>query len=113
MSVKFFISVVASAAVTGLAASVASAFITIPTVPVGNPGNAADPFTGSGSVAYSYNIGTTEVTIAQYTAFLNAVAADDTFGLYNTDMAASSASPARARRAHLPTASSAGGPISP
>ncbi len=44
MVVKSLISVAAIAAVTGLAASVASASITIPTVPIGNPGNAADPF---------------------------------------------------------------------
>jgi MYXO-CTERM domain-containing protein len=72
--------------IAGLAASVASAQITIPTVPVGNPGNAADS-TGFGSVAYSYNIGTYEVTAGQYTAFLNAVAATDTNALYNTNMA--------------------------
>jgi MYXO-CTERM domain-containing protein len=89
MSVKSFVSVAAIAAVTGLGASVASAQITIPTVPIGNPGNAADPFTGGlyGSVAYAYNIGTTEVTNAQYAAFLNAKAASDPFGLYNTNMA--------------------------
>lgn len=91
MSVKSFISVAAIAAVTGLGASVASAQTTIPTVPIGNPGNAADPFTGGlyGSVAYTYNIGTTEVTNAQYAAFLNAKAASDTFSLYNTNMAGS------------------------
>ncbi len=91
MSAKSFISVAALAAVTGLAASIASANITIPTVPIGNPGNAADPATSNlfGSVAYTYNIGTTEVTNAQYTAFLNAKAATDPFNLYNTNMAES------------------------
>ncbi len=63
----------------------ASGSITIPTVPIGNPGNAPD-FTGYGSVAYEYNIGANEVTIGQYAAFLNAVAATDTFGLYNGNM---------------------------
>ena len=89
MSVKSFISVAAIAAVTGLGVSVASA--SIPTVPIGNPGNAADPLTDNlyGSVAYTYNIGATEVTNAQYAAFLNAVAATDTHSLYNTDMAGS------------------------
>jgi formylglycine-generating enzyme required for sulfatase activity len=89
MTVKSFISAAALAAVTGLGASLASAQITIPTVPVGNPGNAADPATGGlyGSVSYTYNIGTTEVTNAQYAAFLNAKAASDPFGLYNTNMA--------------------------
>ncbi len=63
--------------------------ITIATVPVGNPGNANDPSTGSlfGGVAYNYNIGEYDVTVGQYTAFLNAVAATDTYGLYNSGMA--------------------------
>ncbi len=52
---------------------------------VGNTGNAAD-FNGFGSVSYEYNISTTEVTNAQYTLFLNKVAATDPFGLYNTQM---------------------------
>lgn len=56
------------------------------TVTVGNPGNAADS-TGYGSVNYVYNIGVYEVTSAQYCAFLNSVAATDTYGLYNTSMA--------------------------
>lgn len=63
--------------------------ITIDTVPVGNLGNAPDPLTGNlyGSVSYDYRIGTTEVTVGQYTAFLNAVAATDTYFLYSTAMA--------------------------
>lgn len=65
--------------------SVASAAITIETVPVGNPGNTADT-TGYGSVNYAYNIGKYEVTAGQYTAFLNAVAATDTYDLYNMTM---------------------------
>ena len=62
--------------------------ITIPTVPVGNLGNANDPATGSlyGGVGYAYNIGTTEVTNAQYAAFLNEKAASDPLGLYNASM---------------------------
>jgi formylglycine-generating enzyme len=89
MSRNFFVSVAAFAAVTGLGAASVSASITIPTVPIGNPGNAADPSTGGlyGAVAYSYNIGTTEVTNAQYAAFLNAVGATDSFDLYNMSMA--------------------------
>lgn len=91
MFVKSFISVAALAAytVSGPAVSTASAQITIPTVPIGNPGNAADPTTGFGSVAYTYNIGQTEVTNAQYAAFLNAKAASDPFNLYNPNMAGS------------------------
>jgi formylglycine-generating enzyme len=56
--------------------------ITIDMVPIGNPGNGSD-ITGHGSVAYHYQIGKTEVTLAQYTAFLNAVAADDPYELYD------------------------------
>jgi len=40
-------------------------------------------------VAYSYNIGEYDVTASQYTAFLKAVAATDTYGLYNSNMASS------------------------
>jgi len=70
-----------------LAAGAAQAVV-IDTVPVGNPGNAPDTRVGSGSlgygpVGYNYNIGKYEVTAGQYTAFLNAVAATDTYGLYN------------------------------
>jgi formylglycine-generating enzyme required for sulfatase activity len=67
----------------------AMAVVTISTVPVGNVGNANDPATGNlyGGVGYAYNIGTTEVTVGQYTAFLNAVATMDTYGLYNASMA--------------------------
>lgn len=86
MSLKLFSSVVA--VVTGLALSSVTAQITIPTLSIGNPGNAAD-WTGFGAVAYTYNIGTTEVTNAQYVAFLNAKAASDPSGLYNTNMAGS------------------------
>jgi formylglycine-generating enzyme required for sulfatase activity len=62
--------------------------VTIPTVPVGNPGNANDPATGSlyGGLSYNYRIGTTEVTNAQYVEFLNAKAASDPLGLYNGAM---------------------------
>jgi formylglycine-generating enzyme required for sulfatase activity len=62
-------------------------------VTVGNPGNAADPrveddgMTGFGGVAYTYRMGMFDVTAAQYTQFLNAVAKTDTFGLYNSSMA--------------------------
>ncbi len=70
--------------------------VTIPTVPVGNPGNAGE-LSGAGAggvgvdaivgaVAYDYRIGTTEVTNAQYAAFLNAKAASDSLALYSTSM---------------------------
>jgi len=57
------------------------------TVAVGDPGNADDTHgTGYGGVADVYNIGRHEVTNAQYSVFLNAVAAYDPNGLYNTSM---------------------------
>ena len=56
-------------------------------VTVGNPGNAADPPTGYGSVANTYQMGKYDVTVGQYVQFLNAVAKTDTYGLYNSDMA--------------------------
>jgi formylglycine-generating enzyme required for sulfatase activity len=76
-----------------LANPFAALSVTIQTVSVGHAGNAADmryvePFhpSGVGAVSYDYNIGRTEVTNAQYTAFLNAVAASDPYGLYNSYM---------------------------
>jgi hypothetical protein len=69
-----------------LAASVNAQLITIDTVTVGDAGNAPDS-TGFGAVSYEYEIGTYEVTNSQYTAFLNAVAATDTHGLYDSRMA--------------------------
>jgi formylglycine-generating enzyme required for sulfatase activity len=60
--------------------------ITLDMVPVGDAGNVADPATGYGAVSYNYNIGKYDVTLAQYTAFLNAVAKTDTYGCYNSFM---------------------------
>jgi len=75
------------AAVIGLLAATAQADVDIVTVTVGNPGNANDTYgDGYGGVDYVYNIGKYEVTTGQYTEFLNAVAATDTYGLYNTNM---------------------------
>jgi len=54
---------------------------------IGNVGNLADSQTGRGAVNYNYYIGTYEVTVAQYTDFLNAVASFDPYNLYNTYMA--------------------------
>ena len=65
---------------------------------IGNAGNADDlMWEGNpdvpeddiymGGVSYDYYIGTYEVTVAQYTEFLNAVAASDPYGLYNSSMA--------------------------
>ena len=67
--------------------------VTIDWVTVGDPGNEPDTevmindgTTGYGSVDYVYLIGKYEVTNSQYSEFLNAVAATDTYSLYNTNM---------------------------
>ena len=75
----------------------ASASVTMEWVTVGNAGNAAQSESnrahsfiegdGFGAVGYSYQIGKYEVTNAQYGAFLNAKAATDSYGLYNSSMA--------------------------
>ncbi|MBY0310628.1 MAG: formylglycine-generating enzyme family protein [Phycisphaerales bacterium] len=76
----------AIAVCAGLSVSVASASLTIPTITIGNIGNAPD-VNDLGSVEYVCNIGVTEVTNAQYATFLNAVAATDANNLYNSNMA--------------------------
>lgn len=78
--------IIVLAAICSLVTQPASAQITINSVPVGDIGNANDS-TGFGGVSYGYAIGTYEVTVSQYTAFLNAVAKTDTYGLYNGSMA--------------------------
>ena len=65
-------------------------------VTIGYPGNAAELSGGAaggsgsapycGGVDYGYDIGMFEVTAGQYTEFLNAVAATDTYGLYDERM---------------------------
>ena len=77
------------AALLGSLTVPARAQVTIDLVPVGNAGNANDPATGNvyGGVGYDYQIGKYDVTIGQYTAFLNAVAATDTYSLYDASMA--------------------------
>jgi formylglycine-generating enzyme required for sulfatase activity len=55
-------------------------------VEVTEKGNAADS-SGFGAVPYDFKIGKYEVTVQQYTAFLNAVAATDTYNLYRLNMA--------------------------
>jgi hypothetical protein len=75
----------ASGLVSLMAVSSASA-LAMSWTPIGNPGNAADT-TSLGAVSYGYSIGTYEVTNGQYVEFLNAKAAADPLGLYNTNMA--------------------------
>ncbi|MFM8888174.1 MAG: SUMF1/EgtB/PvdO family nonheme iron enzyme [Chthoniobacterales bacterium] len=52
----------------------AQPLVSVETVAIGNPGNATDGTTGFGAVSNAFKIGKFEVTIGQYTAFLNAVA---------------------------------------
>jgi formylglycine-generating enzyme len=58
-------------------------------VTVRNVGNTNDD-TGYGRVTYQYDMGKYEVTAGQYCEFLNAVAATDTYSLYNSQMSTSS-----------------------
>jgi len=78
------------AIIAGLSLSSISTYaqVTIPTLLVGDPGNASDT-TSFGRVDYLYNIATYEVTAGQYAAFLNAVARTDFNGLYNPSQASS------------------------
>lgn len=54
---------------------------------VGDAGNPGRYGPESGKVDYDYRISKFETTISQYTAFLNAVAVTDTYGLYHSEMA--------------------------
>jgi formylglycine-generating enzyme required for sulfatase activity len=54
-------------------------------VTVGDPGNAPDT-TGFGAVPYTYQIGQFDVTVSQYSVFLNSVAKTDSYGLWNLSM---------------------------
>jgi formylglycine-generating enzyme required for sulfatase activity len=78
-------------AAVGLAASATmgrAGTVSIDLVPVGDVMNIADSRTGYGAVAYPYSIGKYDVTMGQYAAFLNAVAANgDPYGLYSASMA--------------------------
>jgi len=70
--------------------------VTIDWVTVGDPGNPGElsgvgaggigPDAIVGGVDYTYKIGKYQVTYAQYAEFLNAVAATDTYFLYNLEM---------------------------
>lgn len=51
-----------------------------------DPTNNIDDTTGFGAVPYNYFIGKNEVVCREYAAFLNSVARNDTYGLYNSAM---------------------------
>ena len=61
--------------------------VKISTVAVSNPGNAVDPATQVGAVDHEFRMGQFDITIGQYTTFLNAVGQSDPHGLYNPKMA--------------------------
>jgi sulfatase modifying factor 1 len=72
----------------------AQPLLSVETVLVGDLNNPADTVvmlqdgtSGYGTVAYEYRIGKYELSLSQYTAFLNTVAAADPYSLYNTEMA--------------------------
>lgn len=92
MKDKVFIPLCALVTALGITC-VAARAVTIVTVPVGNAGNVADVAHanprypgGFGSVSYMFLMGKTEVTNAQYTEFLNAVATSDPYALYTATM---------------------------
>lgn len=74
-------------AVAFAVASVASSVlgVTIDMKTIGNPGNAAAA-NGMGAVSYAYQLGTYEVTNAEYAAFLNAVGSNNPYSIYNANM---------------------------
>ncbi len=87
---KFLIRSLAAVAAATLLANTARA-VTIDTVPVRNPNNAADTrhnTPGYGAVNHVYNIGKYEVSAGQYRDFLNAVdpTGANSLGLYNSKM---------------------------
>ncbi|MCX5739450.1 MAG: SUMF1/EgtB/PvdO family nonheme iron enzyme, partial [Proteobacteria bacterium] len=71
-----------------LLAAIPASAVTIEWVFVGEPDNPPDTTncSGCGSVSYDYYISKYEVTNAQYVELLNAKAASDPLGLYNTSM---------------------------
>jgi len=71
--------------------SFAGPVVKIDTVRVADAGNPNDPSTGYGGVSYEFSIGKYEISLAQYTAFLNAVATSTSApshiqALYNASM---------------------------
>jgi formylglycine-generating enzyme required for sulfatase activity len=81
-------SLIGPSALLGFMIASSAAAVSMDWTPIGNPGNGCDPQPQGcfGAVAYSYSIGTYEVTNAQYAEFLNAKAASDPYGLYTTNM---------------------------
>lgn len=75
--------------------SFAGPLVKIDTVRVADAGNPNDPSTGYGGVSYEFSIGEYEISLAQYAAFLNAVATSTSApshiqALYNANMESNS-----------------------
>ena len=83
---KFLVVAALFVAFTFISNLQAQPLVSIETVTVGDAGNTPDVSTGYGAVADVFAIGKYEVTIGQYTSFLNAVAATDPYLLYNPRM---------------------------
>jgi formylglycine-generating enzyme required for sulfatase activity len=84
----------AAAAILVSSLAAPASAVSIDWVYVGDPGNAASSsancvVANCGVVSYEYLISKYEVTNSQYAEFLNAKAASDPLGLYNTSMASS------------------------
>ena len=87
MQIRRLISIILGA-LLALSTNTPAQSVSINFVPVGNPGNAADPTTGYGAVNYNYDIGEYDVTLSQYCSFLNSVATtSDPYSLYNPALA--------------------------
>jgi formylglycine-generating enzyme len=82
----------AASLLVALAVAAEARAVTLAWTPVGNAGNTADPATGFGAVGYAYDIGTYDVTVSQYVAFLDAKdpSGANTLGLYNSEMTSGS-----------------------
>lgn len=83
--------VLVSSLATAVPTAALHADIIFDLVTVGDPGNSPDNHShanrnGYGHVNYSYQIGTYEVTNAQYAEFLNAAAKSDPYNLYHVSM---------------------------
>ena len=88
--IALFLAAGASLPAAGDVFNMPNGLTNLETVPVGDAGNAADfryGGGGHGGVNYSHSIGKYEVTAGLYCQFLNAVAATDTYALYNSQMA--------------------------
>ncbi len=95
LTVIAVLTVCAGAASAGTRADLSGDFVAdfstamdMPFLNVGNLGNLDNTYDGGkGAVAYAYDVGKFEVTTGQYTEFLNAVGATDTYALFNDRMA--------------------------